>query len=90
MAENSPKQDRTLDACHRVLDFARRSPALLDRFLETRRLPMKELAQGSGVDKKTMERHRAYLVAILLAFTNGYEIIRGHLCQMAPGKGGRL
>ena len=90
VAENSPKQDRTLDACHRVLDFARRSPALLDRFLETRRLPMKELAQGSGVDKKTMERHRAYLVAILLAFTNGYEIIRGHLCQMTPGKGGRL
>ena len=88
VADNSPKQARTLTACHRVLDYARQTPQLLDRFLETRRLPIKELSQGAGVDKKTIERHRAYLVAILLAFTNGYEIIRGHLCQMTAGKGG--
>ena len=44
------------------------------------------MVNGSGVDKKTIERHRRYLVAILLAFTNGYEIIRGHLCQIAPRK----
>ena len=49
---------------------------------------MNELASGSGTDKKTLERHRKYLVAILLAFTNGYEIIRGHLCQIGPAKGG--
>ena len=29
-----------------------------------------------------------YLAAILLAFTNGYEIIRGHLCQVGPKRGG--
>ena len=54
--------------------------------MQTRRLPVGELVNGSGVDKKTIERHRRYLVAILLAFTNGYEIIRGHLCQIAPRK----
>ena len=26
--------------------------------------------------------------AVLLAFTNGYEIIRGHLCQMVALKEG--
>ena len=56
--------------------------------MRTGRLPMQDLALGSGVDKKTIERHRKYLVAILLAFTNGYEIIRGHLCQLTP-KGGK-
>ena len=61
----------------------------LEKLVETGRLPMNELAAGSGTDKKTMERHRKYLVAILLAFTNGYEIIRGHLCQIAPAKGGQ-
>ena len=59
IAENCPKQERTLAACHRVL------------------------SAESGVDRKTMERHRKYLVALLLAFTNGFEIIRGHLRQMA-------
>ena len=88
VADNCPRQERTFAACRRVLDFARIRPDLLRQVEQEGRLPMKELAQGSGTDKKTLERHRKYLVAILLAFTNGYEIIRGHLCQLAPAKGG--
>ena len=50
---------------------------------------MASLSSGSGVERKTMERHRKYLVvALLLAFTNGFEIIRDHLRQMSAGKGG--
>ena len=88
VADNCPRQERTLAACRRVLDCARANPALLEKLVETGRLPMSELAAGSGTDKKTMERHRKYLVTILLAFTNGYEIIRGHLCQVGPKRGG--
>ena len=90
VADNCPRQERTLAACRRVLDYARAKPELLARMVETRRLPMGELSQGSGTDKKTMERHRKYLVAILLAFTNGYEIIRGHLCQIGTARGGSV
>ena len=88
VADNCPRQERTLAACHRVLDHARSHPELLERLVKSGRLPINELAAGSGADKKTLERHRKYLVAILLAFTNGYEIIRGHLCRLAPAKGG--
>ena len=87
VADNCPRQERTMAACRAVLDCARANPALLDALVSTGRLPIRQLALGSGVDKKTIERHRKYLVAILLAFTNGYEIIRGHLCQLTP-KGG--
>lgn len=88
VADNCPKQERTLAACRRVLDHACSHSELLDRLVKSGRLPMNELAAGSGVEKKTLERHRKYLVAILLAFTNGYEIIRGHLCQLVPAKEG--
>ena len=88
VADNCPRQERTLAACRAVLDCARANPILLEKLVRTGRLPMQDLALGSGVDKKTIERHRKYLVAILLAFTNGYEIIRGHLCQLTP-KGGK-
>ena len=88
VADNCPRQERTFAACRRVLDFARSQPELLKRVEDTGKLPMGELSAGSGTDKKTMERHRKYLVAILLAFTNGYEIIRGHLCQVGPKRGG--
>ena len=83
IAENCPKQERTLSACHRVLSCAREHPAYLEQLTTTGKLPIAALSAESGVERKTMERHRKYLVALLLAFTNGFEIIRGHLRQMA-------
>ena len=89
VTDNCPRQQRTFLACRRALDYARANPALLRQLEQTGRLAINELAAGSQTEKKTLERHRKYLVAILLAFTNGYEIIRGHLCQIGPGKGGK-
>lgn len=88
VADNCPKQERTLRACRQVLAYARTAPQLLDQMVATKRLPLAELSQGAKVERKTLERHRKYLVAILLAFTNGYEIIRGHLCHIHTEKGG--
>ena len=87
VSENCPKQERTLAACQRVLCHARQAPELLERLEKTGKLPVAELAAGSGVERKTIERHRRYLVAVLLAFTNGFEIIRGHLRRIVPAGG---
>ena len=89
VADNCPKQDRTLKACHKALEAARNHPKLLEHLIQSHRLPIGELAELSGVSRKTLERHRDYMVAILLAYTNGYEIIRGHLCQISLGKEGK-
>lgn len=86
VAESCPKQERTLDACRRVLACARENPVLLDKLEASKKLPMAALSKKSGVDRKTLERHRRYLVALLVAYTNGFEIIRGHLRAVAvPG-----
>ncbi len=85
IAENCPKQDRTLTACMQVLDYGRCHPELLKQLVQSKKLPLAQLAVGAGVDKKTMERHRKYIIAILLAYTNGFEIIRGPL-QMLKRK----
>lgn len=89
VAESCPKQDRTLAACISALEFAKKNPELLEQLVQSKKLPIARLALGAGVEKKTLERHRKYLVAILLAYTNGFEIIRGHLCQIGE-KGGRM
>lgn len=85
VAEQSPKQDRTLKACHQVVEVAKKDSKLLDKFLETKRLPLKQLEERSGVQRKTIERHRKYIVALFIIYSNGYEIIRGHLSQMKKG-----
>ena len=88
VARNCPKQERTLDACRRALAYAREHPALLDQLERTHKLPIAALAAGAGVDRKTLERHRRYLVALLLAYTNGFDIIRGHLWRIEQREGG--
>ncbi|MBQ9941862.1 MAG: RNA polymerase subunit sigma, partial [Christensenellaceae bacterium] len=82
-----PRQQRTLLACRKVLAFAIKA-GITERVAKTGKLPIGELALAAGVEKKTLERHRRYLVAIMVAYTNGYEVIRAHLCQVHPQKGG--
>ena len=88
IADNCPRQERTLSACHRALRHARENPALLEQAISSGKLPITQLAAGANVERKTLERHRKYMMAVLLAYTNGFEIIRGHLGQVALVKGG--
>ena len=88
ISDNCPRQERTLAACQRALRHARENPMLLEQAVSTGRLPVTQLALGAKVERKTLERHRKYMMALLLAYTNGFEIIRGHLGQTALVKGG--
>lgn len=90
VADNCPKQERTLTACMQVLDYARRNPDLLDQLVKTKKLPLSQLTEGAGAERRTLERHRKYIVAILLAYTNGFEIIRGHLSMIKRKEAARV
>lgn len=79
VAEHTPKQDRTMETCLAAIRYGMSQPELLEELLRTRKLPMTQLVKGSGGERKTLERHRKYILAMLLIQTNGYEIIRGHL-----------
>ena len=89
VADHSPRQERTLEACTRAIRWAAGDELLLGELLRTGKMPMARLVQGSGAERKTLERHRKYILAMLLIQTNGYEIIRGHLRHVFKGKGGR-
>lgn len=87
VADNCPRQERTMEACAKAIRYAGENKRLLDELLRTKKLPLAQLVQGSGVERKTLERHRKYILAMLLIQTNGYEIIRGHLYHVLK-KGG--
>ena len=85
VADNSPRQQRTLDICRKAVVYAKNNPEILEDFLRTKRVPLAKLAVGADVERKSLERHRRYLVAVLLICTNGYEIMRGHIMQVLKG-----
>ncbi len=88
VAENSPKQERTLEVCKRAVRYAAAHKEILEELLRTKKLPMGQLVKETGVERKTMERHRKYILVMLLIQTNGYEMIRGHLRHILKEKGG--
>lgn len=88
VADNCPKQERTLQACAAAICYAAKNQELLEELLRTKKLPMAQLVAGSGAERKTLERHRKYILAMLLIQTNGYEIIRGHLRYVLKRKEG--
>lgn len=85
IAENSPKQNRTLKSCQQVVAYAKEDREIMEIFFKTKQLPITKLANETKVSKKTIERHRKYLVALLMIYSNGYEIIRGHLAEVMRG-----
>jgi len=82
LVEQTPKQQRSLDICKKALAFTIENRTLLEKVVETGRLPLKEIAEGAKVSRKTLERHRKYLVGIFLIFSNGYAYMRDHLSNM--------
>ena len=82
VANNCPRQERTLNACRSALAFTLKNTAISEKLIETKKLPLAELSAGSGVERKTLERHRKYMIALLLIYSNGYDSIRNHLKQM--------
>jgi len=89
IADNCPKQSRTLAVCRKALQYARENPDIIDELKRTKRVPMSSLVEGTGAERKTLERHRKYILALLVIYSNGYEIIRGHLKQvLGATKGG--
>ncbi len=82
LVEQTPKQQRSLDICKKAIAFTIADRTLLQRVVQTGRLPLKEIADGAKVSRKTLERHRKYLVGIFLIFSNGYAYMREHLNEM--------
>ena len=79
-----------MEACAQAISYGAQNKEILDKLTKTKKLPLAELVRGSGVERKTLERHRKYILVMLLLHTNGYEIIRGYLRNKIVRKGGSL
>ena len=90
IVENTPKQKRTKDACQEVIKAMITNQKNMEELTKTSKLPITKLAKESKVSKKTIERHRKYIVAIALIYTNGFVHLREHISQVINSEGVRL
>lgn len=72
----SPKAMKTKSACRIVIKALTDDEKLFEQMVRKRNLPFSELVKLDGVTKKTLERHRKYIIAAA-------EIMHGDFPQLA-------
>jgi len=79
LASESPKHRDSREALLQLGAQLAGTPALFDKLLEKRQLPIKELCSLAPVSRKTVERNRKYLIAVSLIAGGAYPCLRQYI-----------
>jgi RNA polymerase sigma factor len=79
LAESSPKHEDSRILLQGIGIRLARQDRLFSSLRESRRLPVMELTELSGVSRKTIERNRKYLIAVALLVHGQYPYLKHYL-----------
>ena len=82
----SPKHEKTRHECGRVVRFLCDSPKLCAEMRRKKALPIKEICQNCIIPRKTVERHRKYIVTATEVCIGCFPIISEYLKKYLPPK----
>lgn len=80
--KQSPKSEKTKDACRNVITAIRASEILHREMVDKKNLPLKILEKNTGVPRKIMERHRKYIIAVVEILNGEYPCLRPYVRSM--------
>lgn len=75
----SPKSLKTKKACAKAAVFVFQNKACLKEMRKTKSLPLKEIENSLNLPRKTLERHRKYIVAIIEIISGDYPVLSEYL-----------
>lgn len=76
-----PKQTVTRKKCVDIGRYAAETAEIKNTLIKHRRLAQSELASKFNLSEKTIEKHRKYIISIVLLYTGDYPFIRAFLPQ---------
>ncbi len=82
----SPKHKETRLLCASMAKMLIDSTQLTDRLLAGRRLPVAELCAYFNLSRKTVERHRKYIITLCLVMVSDMEVIKSYLESFLKGE----
>lgn len=71
----SPAAGKTKDACFAAVRYMARQPGLLSEMRRSGNLPCKKIVEATGIHRKTIERHRQYIIVVTLIAANDYPCL---------------
>lgn len=85
LAEVSPKAEKTKASCAKVVRLLLASDDAFEKMRRGKKLPIKNLAAGSGVSRKIIDRHRRYIIAAAEILRGDYPVLAGYLDYIRKG-----
>ncbi len=81
-----PKQDRARKLCNEVARVITQDADMKQIFIKSHRLPQKDLASKLGISVKTIEKHRKYIVTLVILLLGDFPFICSFLPQYGEVK----
>ena len=79
LPEASPKHQKTREACAVAVSYLIKNPPLVAEMRRTHLLPMKILQENCDIPRKTLERHRKYIVTATEVCLGDFPVISEYL-----------
>lgn len=72
LTEVTPKSRKTKRLCYDVIRYITENQKLIDMVLKKHILPLKEVTDNLNSNRKTLERHRKYIITAVIVLTQDY------------------
>lgn len=79
LIEASPKHRDARESAVQIARLVYRDPELRTQVLDKGRLPIKDLVDQVNVSKKTLERNRKFVIALILIFDGDFVYLKDYL-----------
>ena len=75
----SPKQQKLKKTYKDIAQFIVQDRDMLNKLIDIKRLPLKEIENSIFIHRKKLERGRIYIIALVIAKKGDYELIREYI-----------
>lgn len=79
LTDSSPKAAKTKAQCAEACAYVLRNPMLLTKMRETKQFPIKIVEDNCKISRKTLERHRKYLIAAIEILSGDFPYLAEYL-----------
>ena len=86
LTECSPQQEKTRQECACAVRWMLADRLRVRGLEKSRKLPIREIAAGSGVSRKTLDRYRKYIIMAVLILDGEYPQIAEYLKFVREGE----
>ncbi|WP_342048700.1 RNA polymerase sigma-I factor [Bacillus sp. OTU530] len=86
LVRNSPKHHDTREHVIEISQIVVQDEQMLHELFQKKRVPLKQLESRVRVSRKTLERHRKYIIAMCIIFSNEYTYIKEYIKGWVNGE----